>query len=74
MVGTRLIDLRESRDLKQKEVAQALNIPTRTYGNYEISTRSIPLDILIEIARFYNTSTDYVLKVTGKKEAYPKEG
>lgn len=71
MIKTRLIDLRESRNLKQKDVAQALNIPARTYGNYEMGTRSIPLDILIEIAKFYNTSTDYILKITNKKESYP---
>ena len=74
MTETRLIDLRESRDLKQKDVALALNIPVRTYGNYEMGTRSLPLDILIEIADFYNTSTDYILKITNRKEAYPKEG
>ncbi len=73
MVETRLIDLRESRDLKQKDIAEALNIPARTYGNYEAGTRAIPFDILIEISKFYNTSTDYILKVTNKKEPYPKE-
>jgi len=73
MIETRLRDLRESLDLKQKDIAKALNIPAHTYGNYELGIRSIPLDILIEIAKFYNTSTDYILKVTNKKEAYPKE-
>ena len=73
MIETRLLDLRESRDLKQKEIAKALKIPTRTYGNYELGTRSIPLDILVDIAKFYNTSTDYILKITNKKDAYPRE-
>lgn len=73
MIKTRLLDLRESRNLKQKDIADALNIPTRTYGNYESGTRAIPLDVLIEIAKFYNTSTDYVLRVTNKKEVYPRE-
>ena len=73
MIDTRLIDLRESRDLKQKDVAKALNIPARTYYNYEAGLRSIPLDILVDVAKFYNTSTDYILKVTNRKEAYLKE-
>jgi len=73
VIETRLLDLRESRDLKQKEIAKALKIPTRTYGNYELGTRSIPLDILVDIAKFYNTSTDYILKITNKKDAYPRE-
>lgn len=72
MVETRLIDLRESRDLKQKDIAKELNIPARTYGNYEMGTRTIPFDILIQIAIFYNTSIDYILKLTDIKEPYPR--
>ena len=72
MIETRLIDLRESLDLKQKDVAKALKIPAHTYGNYENGIRGIPLDILIGLAKFYNTSTDYILKVTNKKEPYPR--
>ena len=73
MIETRLLDLRESRNLKQKDIAEVLNIPTRTYCGYELGRRTVPLDILIEIAKFYNTSTDYILKVTNKKEAYPRD-
>ena len=72
MIEKRLLDLREDRDLKQKDIAKALNIPARTYGNYELGTRAVPLDILVEIAEFYNTSADYLLGRTNVKEPYPR--
>ena len=74
MIGTRLRDLRESCDLKQKDIAQALNIHAHTYSNYELGIRTIPFDILIELAEFYNTSADYLLGLTNIKEPYPRIG
>ncbi len=67
----RLKNLREDNDLLQKHVAEALKIPERTYGNYELGDRSIPLEILIDIAKFYNTSTDYILGLTDQIRPYP---
>ena len=72
MIETRLRDLREKHDLKQKDIAEVLKIPSHTYSNYELGIRGIPLDILIDIAKFYNTSTDYILKVTDEIKAYPR--
>ncbi|MCG8539137.1 MAG: helix-turn-helix domain-containing protein [Clostridia bacterium] len=71
MLLERLKNLREDNDLLQKHVAKALKIPERTYGNYELGDRSIPLEILIELARFYNTSTDYILGLTDETHPYP---
>ncbi|SKC80055.1 helix-turn-helix domain-containing protein [Maledivibacter halophilus] len=71
MLIERLKDLREDNDLLQKHVAKALKIPERTYGNYELGHRKIPIEILIELAKFYNTSTDYILGLTDKKQPYP---
>lgn len=60
----RLRDLREDRDLKQREVADFLNCAQRTYSNYELGQRDIPTDILIKLAIFYNVSVDYLLGLT----------
>jgi len=57
-------DLREDRDLKQREVAAYLNCSQRTYSNYELGQRDIPTDILIKLANFYNVSIDYLLGQT----------
>lgn len=68
----RLRDLREDHDLKQKELAEYLQCTQVCYSNYEIGKRDIPTDVLIKLARFYNTSIDYLLELTNEKAAYPK--
>lgn len=69
---TRIKDLREDRDLTQKEVSQYLNISQVAYSYYEINKRSIPLEILSKLADFYNTSTDYLLYRTNEIKPYNK--
>ncbi len=65
---TRIKDLRDDLDLKQKELADVLGISQRTYSHYENGTRKIPLDILVALADYYNCSTDYMLGRTRKKD------
>lgn len=67
----RLKDLREDNDLSQKNIADILNIPTRTYSSYENEERSLPIDILIKLARFYNTSSDFIIGLTNISKPYP---
>ena len=61
MVYKRIRDLREDRDLTQKEVAKALSCSQQVYSNYELGQRDIPTDILIKLAKLYDVSTDYIL-------------
>lgn len=68
----RLKDLREDNDLLQKDIAKILNIAERTYSGYETGSRNLPIEILIALAKFYNTSTDYILGLTNNKNPYPK--
>lgn len=63
MYFPRLRDLREDKDLKQKEVAAVLGIDQRVYSNYETGKREIPVHLVIKLAKFYNTSTDYILEL-----------
>lgn len=69
---TRIKDLREDRDLTQKEISQYLNISQVAYSYYEINKRSIPLEVLCRLADFYNTSTDYLLYRTNEIKPYKK--
>lgn len=69
---TRIKDLREDRDLTQKEVSQYLNISQVAYSYYEINKRSIPLEILSKLADFYDTSIDYLLYRTNEIKPYKK--
>ena len=64
MYYPRLKDLREDNDLVQKEVAAVLGIDQRVYSNYETGKREIPTHLVIKLAHFYNTSTDYILGLT----------
>lgn len=68
----RLKDLREDRDLLQKDIAKVLNVAERTYSGYETESRWLPKDALITLAKFYNTSVDYILGLTNIKTPYPK--
>ena len=63
----RLRELREERQLKQKEIAKLLNITQQQYSEYELGTRIIPLKKLIILADFYDVSIDYLLSRTNKK-------
>ena len=72
MYCPRLRDLREDRDLVQKEVAAVLGIDQRVYSNYEIGKREIPTRFLTVLADFYGTSTDYILGRTNNPKPYMK--
>ena len=66
----RLKDLREDSDLTQKMVADFLHVKQNTYSQYENGQRQIPIDMLIELARFYGVSTDYLLELTDERKPY----
>ena len=63
----RIRNLREGRDLTQKQVAQMLGMSQTGYSKYETDENDIPTAILIKLADFYQTSTDYLLGRTDKK-------
>ena len=73
MVYHRLRDLREDRDLLQKEVAEVLQCSQVCYSHYELGKRDIPTEVLIRLAEFYHTSTDYILGITDDEHPYPRK-
>ena len=64
--------MREDADLLQKDVANYLQCTQVSYSHYELGKRDIPTDVLIKLAMYYNTSTDYLLGLTDTKTPYPK--
>ncbi len=70
MYYPRLRDLREDHDLMQKEIAAVLGIDQRVYSNYETGKREIPTRLLIILADYYKTSTDYILGRTNNIKPY----
>ena len=70
MMFKRIRDLREDRDLTQTQMAQLLQIHQTTYSDYEIGNLNVPADILIQLAKFYNTSIDYIVELTDEPKPY----
>lgn len=68
----RLKDLREDKDLKQSDIAEMLGIKQQNYSRYEIGAVLIPIDRLEQLAKFYDTSIDYIIGLTNEKKPYPR--
>ena len=68
----RLKEIREDKDLYQKDIAKVLNISQVQYSRYESGLRLIPINHLEKLARFYNTSIDYLVGLTDERKPYPK--
>lgn len=69
----RLKELREDHDLTQAQISKYLNMSQTGYSKYETGENDVPTKILIELARFYNTSVDYLLELTNDTKPYNKE-
>ena len=67
MIYHHIRSLREDRDLTQKQVAEYLCCSQQVYSNYELGQRDIPTDVLIKLATFYHTTTDYLLDLTNDR-------
>ncbi|MBP3747737.1 MAG: helix-turn-helix transcriptional regulator [Ruminococcus sp.] len=68
----RIRDLREDNDMTQKQVADYLFCDQSLYSKYERGLREVPVNIIIKLAAFYGTSTDYILGLTDEKQPYKK--
>ena len=68
----RIRDMREDNDLFQKDLAKYLQCSQVSYSHYELGKRDIPTDVLIRLAAFYHTSTNYLLGLTDVREPYPQ--
>ena len=72
MMYERMRNLREDKDLKQKDIAKMLNVAQTTYSDYENGKINMPTSILIKLAELYNTSIDYLLGMTDNPRPYER--
>jgi len=72
-LNLRIRDLREDRDLNQTQMAGLLNCSQQTYSRYESHTTEIPLESLIFLSEFFDTSVDYLLGITNCRTRYPSK-
>ena len=64
----RIRELREAKDLKQKDIAELLHINQGTYSRYESGYLDIPSSVLITLASYYDVSVDDLRGLTNKKK------
>jgi len=73
MVYERIRNLREDNDLKQRELAEYLHVSQNTYSQYENGIIALTAEMVVQLAKFYHTSTDYLLGLTDVKTPYPRK-
>lgn len=64
----RLKELREDKDLSQKELGIKFNVSQKTISQYERMEREIPNKLIIEFAKFFEVTTDYILGLNNKEK------
>ena len=64
----RIQDLRIDSDLSQKKIGEILHISQRSYSHYETGSRNIPIEMLIRLADYYDTTSDYLVGRTDNQE------
>lgn len=57
----RIRDLREARKLTQRQIAEVLGICQQVYSKYELGVRSLPIEHLMKLCKFYQASADWIL-------------
>ena len=68
----RIRDLREDCDMTQRTLADYLHISQAPLSQYENGQRQIPFSLLIKLAFYFDTSTDYLLGLTNERKPYPR--
>lgn len=69
----RIRELREDHDKLQKDIATLLGISQQYYSEYELGNRTIPIEHLIYLARYYKTSIDYITELTDDIKPYKRK-
>lgn len=70
----RLKDLREDRDMGQKEVAAIIQTTQRQYSRWERGEAEMPFHHIITLAKFYDCNIDYIAGLTNiRKPTYPRK-
>lgn len=69
----RIHSLRKDLKLNQTQVASLLNIAQTTYSDYEKGKVRMPIELLIQLAQYYDVDMNYICGVTDKKNLFPIE-
>jgi transcriptional regulator with XRE-family HTH domain len=72
MTYKRVRELREDKDIKQKTMAEYLQVTQNAYSKYELGHRGLSAEVLCKVADYHNVSVDYLLGRTDVKDTLPK--
>ena len=67
----RIRELRGDHDYSQKDIARAVYVAQTTYSDYENGRVRMPVECLIELARFYNVDMNYITGLTDISQPFP---
>ena len=73
MIFERIRNISEDSDIKQRQVAEYLNVSQNTYSQYETGTIALSAETAVKLAVFYGTSVDYLLGLTDEKRPYKRK-
>ena len=66
-MGEKLKSLRLEKKLTQKQVADMIGLAISAVSSYESGNRYPSYDVLVQLARIFHVSTDYLLGMTDKR-------
>ena len=69
----RIRELREDNDYNQTYVANAIHVAQTTYSDYEKGKVRMPIECVIELARFYDVDLNFIIGVSDEKKEFPKK-
>ena len=69
----RIRELREDKDYNQTYVAQLIHVDQTTYSNYELGKVRMPIECIVELARFYDVDLNFIIGVSDVRNEFPKE-
>ena len=64
----RIKDLREDRDMNQTELAKAIHSTQKTISNWEKGYSEPNIEMIKELCRFFNVTSDYLIGLTNNPE------
>ena len=69
-MNLRIRDMREAKGMTQQQVSEYLNCDQSLYSKYERGERVVPLEIMVNLATLFETSIDYLVRLTDNKQPY----
>ena len=69
----RIRELRKEKGYTQTHVAKVLRVAQTTYSDYENGNVRIPIEHIVELARLYNVSLNFILGVSNIRNTFPQK-